>query len=159
MRPPSSVRIFEGRIAVEAWGREGWRTLEPVGVDLGVLEPALVAWAEPRPGMPLQIWNHRDRVGRYSTRIRVPASLATDFASIPVLAQIVMGPKVHYRLAGLIHDALYRWQAPRQPSDAAFRLVAVAGENGVEPWRGDAGYAALRAFGGRAYRRYSAGAA
>jgi hypothetical protein len=148
-----TVRIVEGRIRVDDLPSGRWRLVEPVTLDLGTNEPELVAWATPHPDQPLQIWESGPP-SMPTTRIRVPAGLATDFSSIPVVGQLVMGPKDRYRLAGLCHDALFRWQAPRAPSDRVWWLIATAGERRVGPVRGWLGWAALRLFGGRAYRQY-----
>jgi hypothetical protein len=87
------------------------------------------------------------------TRIYVPQGFEYDGASIPWFAEPVMGARELYEVAGLLHDALYRWQAPRGPSDYVFWLVARSGSRHVGPVRGWLGWAGLRVGGWVAYRR------
>jgi hypothetical protein len=96
------------------------------------------------------------RVGRLiTTFIRAPKGFTTDFSSIPLWAQaVVMGPKDRYRVAGVIHDWCYWVGVPRGVADQVWRLVARSGKESVSATRGFLGWAALRLFGGRSYRRH-----
>lgn len=149
MAEAATIRL-SGPIRVEAIAGGRWRLLESVSADLGIHLRALHAWAR----------EHRDqsaglvKVSRQKTTVvRVVQGLDTDFSSIPLLAQLVLGSKDHYRLAGLIHDKLYRVQAPRAASDRVWWIVARGGSSRVGPVRGFLGYLGLRIGGWWAYRR------
>ncbi len=133
LTPPPTVRFD---------GQTGLRVLaDTVGVDLGrhVLELG------DAPGV--------EHVAS-ATRIYVPGGFVYDGASIPSLALPIMGARELYEVAGLVHDALYRWQVPRGPADLVFWIVARSGSRHVTATRAWLGWAALRAGGWVAYRRH-----
>lgn len=89
-----------------------------------------------------------------TTLIRVPVGFVYDGASLPTLGlvKLIAGRKEKYELAGLIHDLLYRLQAPKAEADYVFWLIASSGYQRVAPTRAWLAWAALRLFGGAAYR-------
>lgn len=89
-----------------------------------------------------------------TTLIRVPVGFTYDGASLPTLGivKLIAGAKEKYELAGLLHDFLYRIQAPKAEADYVFWLIASSGYQKVSPTRAWLAWAALRAFGGEAYR-------
>ena len=93
-------------------------------------------------------------VSRTETQIRVGAGFKYDGASLPMLGLVwlIAGSKEKYELAGLLHDKLYRVQAPRRAADYVFWLISRSGEEHIGPIRGWLTWAALRLFGGKAYR-------
>lgn len=124
--------------------------VDDLTVDMGVRLSGLELWAEDR--------RLTDRVClstlATTTVIRIPAGFDYDGASIPWWAIPILGPKEEYECAGAIHDALYRWQAPRDLADEAFWIIARSGSKRVTPFRGWLGWAGLRLGGWIAYRRY-----
>ncbi len=86
-----------------------------------------------------------------TTVVTVPEGFVTDFSSIPCFA------RVFYRfdavdLAGCCHDLAYRVGIPREAADRTWQIVATSGRRRVGRLRGWLGHAALRVFGGLAYR-------
>ena len=132
-----------------------WTLEEDLIVDLGVRVKELHMWQndkihEGRPPKYLRI----ARTDVRSTMITVFSGITTDFSSIPILAQLVMGDKSHYRIAGAVHDALYRDQAPRGPSDGVWQRIAESGDPHVSEFRAILGHTTLRIVGKRSYNRY-----
>lgn len=129
------------------FNEDGLRVLwEPCAVDLGVYIAELHAVEMVRA----------ETSAEGTTILRVPVGFVYDGASIPKLSQYLVGDKETWELAGLFHDALYRWQAPRGAADRVFWIIARSGSKRVGPVRGWLGYAGLRLFGGLAYRRNGA---
>lgn len=84
----------------------------------------------------------------------VPRGFTTDGASVPRLAQLLTGwypwdePQ---RWGAIVHDWMYcRPRTAKSYADAAFRAVLL--DVGASPFRAQAMYAAVRLFGGHAYR-------
>lgn len=131
---------------------DGRRVLrEPLHVDLGRRVLGLEQWAVDRR-LVSHVHYHV-----FSTAIVVPAGFDYDGASIPWWAHPIMGAKENFEVAGCLHDALYRWQAPRDLADLVFWLVARSGGKQVGPVRAWLGWAALRLGGEYAYDGYASG--
>jgi hypothetical protein len=129
---------------------EGRRVLTaPLRVDLGRRVLGLEQWALDRK-LVTHVHYHV-----FSTAIVVPKGFDYDGASIPWWSAPIMGAKENYEIAGCLHDALYRWQAPRDLADYVFWLVARSGHKRVGPVRAYLGWAALRVGGRFAYRQYA----
>jgi hypothetical protein len=140
----TTARLLSERPLVEFDAR-GMRVLaRDLVVDLGVQIVELHEWDA--AGSRIQVGLHA------TTVIQVPAGLVYDGASIPWWAHRIAGAKERYEVAGVLHDALYRWQAPREPADRVFWIVARSGAESVGPARGWLTWAALRAAGWVAYR-------
>jgi hypothetical protein len=93
--------------------------------------------------------------GAGNTILRATPGFDYDGASIPGWIQsTIMGPKEDYEPAALPHDLLYTLQAPKAAADCAFWQIASHLEK-VTPRQASAGWAALRAFGGAAYRSHA----
>lgn len=92
--------------------------------------------------------------GSNAFKVEVPAGFETDFASVPrlPLAYLVAGNTSHK--AAVIHDYLYKTQAPRADADAVFRAAMRA--EGVSAWRRGLMWAAVRAFGWAPYNGHKA---
>lgn len=85
---------------------------------------------------------------------RVPHGFVTDGASIPRIFRPVIGKPYNadYVGAALLHDYLYRHKVgTRKDADHAFFLLLR--RDGVRRLRARAMWAAVRAFGGLAWRR------
>ena len=136
----STARLLSGQPATRRTP-EGRRVLlEPLVVDLGVLEFSLHEF----PSVAMS------EMG--ATVITVPAGFDTDFSSIPVALAWVLGDWRKYDLAGVVHDWLYRIGADRLVADRVWRRVARSGDFAVGPVRGFLGWAGLRVGGWVAYR-------
>lgn len=147
-------KLLTSRPRVE-FDEKGFHVLtEDVIIDLGVELPELEIWAIRRELMGDENWLIRSS-DTDTTQIRVPAGFKYDGASLPTLGLVrfIAGKKERYELAGLLHDLLYRRQAPKAVSDYVFWLVAKAGYQKVGPTRAWLTWAALRVFGGPAYRK------
>lgn len=151
--------------------KDGTRKLRySVIVNLGVHMPELEKWARAyghfadddwtvRPGVAPEptveiIDRHKSIVQNpASTLIRVGEGFIYDGASLPMLAvvKLIAGNKEKYEVAGLLHDKLYRIQAPRYLADEVFKIVAASGIQCVSPTRAWWCWAALRAGGWKAY--------
>lgn len=84
-------------------------------------------------------------------RFTVPAGFRTDLASIPQLAQAVIGKWERHAPAAVMHDWLYATQPmTRRAADWLFAEALFAA--GVPPWKRAAMWLAVRAGGGRAWR-------
>ena len=130
------------------------RTGSELVVDLGVFVSELHAWeAETRPGWRLD-WRVRES-GAHTTIIRVPADFIYNGASIPTLAQLFMGARELYEIAGCIHDFLYRFGAPRYIADRIFWIIARSGEKRVNPTRAWLGWAGVRVGGWVPYGKHA----
>lgn len=136
------------------------RSFADVSVALGVFVPELHEWDRGRcsvltlPARRRCVFSYREGgEGPSETLVSVPSGFEYDGASLPVstLVRILAGPRERYELAGLVHDLLYRLQAPRAAADGVFRVIAESGEAHVGRLRGGLTYAALRAFGWMAY--------
>lgn len=91
----------------------------------------------------------RDHAGR---RFVVPKGFRTDLASIPQVLQAVIGKWERHAPAAVLHDWLYVVQIlPRSAADRTFAVALYAA--GVPLWKRLAMWAAVRVFGGRAWRR------
>jgi hypothetical protein len=146
--------LVTGRPKVE-FDENGMHVLvEDFIIDLGVMLPELEAWAIRRELMADENWLVRSS-DTDTTQLRVPKGFVYDGASLPTLALVkwIAGNKEKYALAGLLHDMLYRYQAPKAISDYVFWLVAKTGYQKVGPTRAWLTWATLRVFGGRAYRK------
>lgn len=87
-------------------------------------------------------------------RFTVPAGFRTDLASIPQLAQAVIGRWERHAPAAVLHDWLYAAQpVDRRDADRLFAEALFAA--GVPLWKRAAMWMAVRAAGGRAWRRNS----
>lgn len=89
----------------------------------------------------------------YDHQITVPAGFTTDFASVPrlPLAYLLAGDTGHR--AAVIHDYLYATHPSgisRALADEIFRRAL--SEDGEPWWRAQIMYAAVRLFGGPAWR-------
>lgn len=86
--------------------------------------------------------------------IEVPAGFYTDFASIPRLFYLTTPPTGRYDMAAVVHDYLYYAQmTTRAQADRVF-LDAMR-DSRVGWYTRTKMYWAVRAFGGRAWRRYA----
>lgn len=82
----------------------------------------------------------------------VPAGFRTDLASIPQALQAVIGKWERHAPAAVLHDWLYATQPmPRRAADWLFAEALYAA--GVPMWKRAAMWMAVRAGGGRAWRR------
>jgi lysozyme family protein len=91
----------------------------------------------------------RDGDGR---RLVVPKGFRTDLASIPQIGQALIGKWERHAPAAALHDWLYVVQIlPRSAADRTFAVALYAA--GVPLWKRLAMWAAVRVFGGRAWRR------
>lgn len=87
-----------------------------------------------------------------TTLITVPQGFQTNYASVPRVAPLAyalfgnIGNK-----AATVHDFLYTKPAPypKDFADSVFRAGLIA--QGIEEWKADAMYAAVREFGGADY--------
>ena len=111
---------------------------------------------------PLDV-RHSDPTGRTKTvlapfafvgpgiEVQVPAGFVTDFASIPRPLWAVYPPDGRWAQASVVHDVCYRQQwCTRALADALFLEAMKASR--VPPHRRWIMYAALRLFGGFAWR-------
>ena len=79
--------------------------------------------------------------------------METDFASVPRAFWRLVPPAGPYSRAAVIHDWLYRsGLVPRAQADRIFRELMRA--MGVEPWRREGMYWAVRVFGAAAWNEY-----
>ena len=91
-------------------------------------------------------------LARDGRRFDVPAGFCTDLASIPQLAQALIGKWERHAPAAVLHDWLYVTQPmPRRDADWLFAEALFAA--GVPTWKRAAMWLAVRAGGGRAWRR------
>lgn len=111
-------------------------------VDLGQLVPKLhgESWASLSP--------------TETTVLTIPKGFVYDGASIPWWAYPLMGAKERYEVGGVVHDFLYREQAPRRPSDNVFWIIARSGTEHVGPVLGWLGWAGLRVGGWWSYWKH-----
>ena len=140
-----TAHLLTDRPLVE-FDADGLRVLKrELAVDLGV------------ELIELHEWGHASvtRSTEGTTRLSVPAGFPYDGASIPALVVLgwVMGPRELYECAGAFHDALYRWQAPRDIADLVFWILARSGSKQVTPTRAWFGWAGIRVGGWYAYWR------
>lgn len=94
------------------------------------------------------------RVLKRHTMITIPKGFDTDYSSIPWFALSIMGPWQDHDIAGVVHDYLYKKQAPRKVADQIWRITASSGKRHVGPIRGFLGYLGLRVGGWKAYNSY-----
>jgi hypothetical protein len=92
---------------------------------------------------PFVVWS--DILGR----ITVPAGFIFDGNSLPRVMRLVSLPS-DYMETGCVHDWLYREGVPRELADLVYRELM--GYQGAGKVRRTVRYAALRLFGGIAYR-------
>lgn len=93
--------------------------------------------------------------------ITVPRGLITDLTSVPVLLRGIVGRVGPWLEAAIVHDYLYvAWQfvpgkTARERDRAFADLVMLRAMEAarIDPMRRSLIYAAVRLFGGRAYRR------
>ena len=98
------------------------------------------------------------------TTITVPSGFLFDLSSVPRVFWSLIAPFELSVAAPLVHDFLYRYGGrppagsidppraySRAEADRVFRTMMEA--EGVPAWRRTAAYLAVRAFGGRAWRR------
>lgn len=125
------------------------RLREDLRIDLGVRVDPLHEWAATRLAREWARVVERSRAD--TTLVTVPAGTVSDGSSIPLLAQIVMGDRARWKLAGYVHDLLYQLKAPRRPADEVWRIVAESGsadgQRHVRPVRAYLGWLGLRAGG------------
>ena len=140
-----TARVTSGPIQTQRLPDGRRELLAPVVVDLGVLVTRL----------------HKLGLGRavfltehHTTALKVPKGFDTDFSSIPPALAWALGDWRDYDVAGIVHDWLYRVQAPRRLADRVWRWVARSGEPRVNPVRGLLGWLGLRVGGWVAYRRH-----
>ena len=89
---------------------------------------------------------------RDGARLVVPAGFTTDLASIPQALQAVIGKWERHAPAAVLHDWLYARQiTSRRQADWLFASALHAA--GVPVWKRAAMWMAVRAGGGRAWRR------
>lgn len=85
--------------------------------------------------------------------ICVPAGFATDLASVPRVLWWFLPPFGAYIGAAVMHDNLYATGAvTRAEADRAFLAAMIV--DGERTWRAHAMYAAVRVWGGIAWRRH-----
>lgn len=107
------------------------------------------------PGNPIYVLaealTYQRRPGRLPETITVPAGYETDLASIPQRFQHRAPHLSPAARPGVIHDFLYTSHAvPRRTADRIFREALRL--EGVPPRQRFLMWAAVRAFGGAAYR-------
>lgn len=144
-----TARLLTGRPLVEI-DADGLRVLaRDLAVDLGCIVPELHDWraAHPEHGRLVSMSE------AVSTVIRVAAGFRYDGASLPFFALPILGPKEGFEVAGVVHDACYRFQVGRAVADRVFWIVARSGSRQVGPVRGFIGWLGLRVGGWVAYRR------
>ena len=149
------ARVLSARLLARDLPDCRWELAEDLIVDLGTRVHELHRWQREHlaAGYPPKL----SRVAYSdtgSTLLTVFAGLVTDFSSIPILAQLVMGPKDSFKAAGAAHDPLYFECAPRDAADLVWWIVARAGHPHVSSTQAWLGYRALRLFGGLTYGRY-----
>jgi hypothetical protein len=85
--------------------------------------------------------------------LSVPAGFRCDLASIPGPMLWLFGPNGKHQRAALFHDAAYRSHRPRRRStaDEAFRSMML--DDGVHALKAWLMYAAVRVFGGKAWKQ------
>jgi len=84
--------------------------------------------------------------------IRVPMGFITDFASIPQILWIIERPTGLHGKAAVLHDWLYQnGLYTRKVCDMIFREAMEV--SGVEPWRREAMYYAVRTFSSKYYKK------
>jgi hypothetical protein len=147
--PLDDIRLDDGRRRLQA----------DLVVDLGVRVGELHVWAYlvgHHDNATTADWRvspgHAAAPG--TTQIRVPAGFETDYSSVPGPAWFV-GRFDQHDIAGVVHDALYRWGAPRAAADRVWRIIARSGKRHVNAVQGFLGWAGLRVGGWVAWRRYS----
>lgn len=150
-----SARLLSRRPLAE-FDTEGKRVLDrDLLVDLGAQIEELHRWEISRSDGGPQLVMFGD-APEHATLVRVPAGFRYDGDSQPVSAivHLIAGDKERYEVAAAVHDALYRYQAPRDVADRVFWLIARSGSvtTSVGPVRGWFVWAALRVGGWRAYR-------
>lgn len=104
-----------------------------------------------------QLWRLREefRVGvdLGATEI-VPKGFITDLASVPRVPILYLLAGGRARKASVLHDYLYRTQAPKRYSDLVFYAAML--EEGIERPLAWLMYQAVANFGSDAYKRYDA---
>lgn len=92
--------------------------------------------------------------GGVTTQLVVPKGTATNFASVPWFARIIVPVSGKHTEASVVHDFCYAGKVlPRFESDWLF-LTGMR-TAGVRPWRRWTAYTAVRFGGAGAYRRAS----
>ena len=89
--------------------------------------------------------------------VEIQKGFTTDLASIPAVFWFLpyLNPTDPKLRAGILHDWMYREQSvPRELADMIFRTCLIA--DGVKPWMAYVMYAAVRLFGGAAWRQHAA---
>ncbi len=83
--------------------------------------------------------------------VTVPAGFITDLASVPRPLWSLFPPHGEYAKAAILHDYLYQFQiGTRASADKAF--LSAMESLGVPAWKRWSLYAAVRVFGGAAWR-------
>jgi hypothetical protein len=97
------------------------------------------------------VFNYEARV--LGHRIIIPKDFVFNGASIPRIFWVTTGcpfrPK--YKAASLVHDYLYRIKANRKLADLIYRQLLL--DSGVGKYNAGKQYRAVRAFGGRAWKK------
>ena len=90
------------------------------------------------------------------TPLTIPAGIEFDYASVPRIFTNIFPPNhPNYQAASLLHDVGYQGELwPRNFCDKLF-LAAMAG-TGVERWKRNTMWFAVRIGGGQTYRQHSA---
>lgn len=124
-----------------------WLVLEDFYYDTDV-------WLTPNPARPILAGaqDPSDSLGPLGWRILVPKGFITDFASIPRIAQSVIGGPADgkYRKIAVVHDGLYRTLGLCTRSQADSVLLEGMKFSGCSWWQRSAIYSAVR-VGGMSY--------